>query len=296
MIVKGMPILNVRTLNVDFRTGKLLVKPEGFSSDETDFCYRLTQDSMIYPELAPKEGRFIVCGTGKFLIIGKMVVFKDLYSKFPDLTPKYIRVDNEQNGRWAWGFVGAAFKLDGSDKINVPVIIPDKSLLKIYEQTIADRWFETLGTPGVRDGTSSEMMDIEVEAVEKCTDSELATRFNDIGEGNKIILEDSPENRKKMICFALARALEREKFSCCTSLYTKTAIEKTCFDVVTCRKEDLGYFDKVDDNIETLNISEDEQDANTNFVGRIKKKDKRVNVMLMFLFAFAIFILIKIFL
>lgn len=275
MIIKGMPILNARTRNLDFRLGKLLVKPEDryFTQNEIDSCYRLTQDSMTYPELAPKEGRLVIYGNGKFLIIGKMVVFKNLYSACPSLTPKYTHVDN-QKGKLAWGFIGAAFKLDGADKIEVPASIPDESLLKIYEDSIASRWNDTLGTPGAYDSTSSKMVDIEVKILEKCTDPNFEVFLEDISTDKKFTFEDSLENRKKLTYFSLTRALAKEKISFCTSLYTKTAIGRSCFNLVTCRKEDLEYFDKINDNNENPNTLENEQNPSSNF--NVIKKIKQI--------------------
>lgn len=227
MIIKGSPILHARTYNIDFRTGKLLVCPRFFDKSEAKFCHRVAKDSTIFFELAPLEGRTVVYGNGKYLIVGKTVVFDDLYKRC-GLPAKYIRVDNP-NGRLAYGFVGAAFALKD---ISAPFEFPEKTILKIYEHCIADRWDETEGSSGARESTLSDPIELEVEEL-KHTDRDMTNLLKDIG--RKLAIEDTPENCDNIICYVEQHARHGKKISLCTSLDTTKAIGESCFDIVTCR-------------------------------------------------------------
>lgn len=227
MIVKGIPILHARTYNIDFRTGKLLTCPKPFDEGEATFCHRVAQDSTIFYELSPPEGRTVVYGNGKYLIVGKTVVFKDLYKRC-GLPPKYVRVDNPK-GRFAYGFAGAAFAIKD---ISEPFEFPDKTILKIYEHCIAARWDETIGSSGVRESTLSVPIELEVEKL-TCKDRNMDARLQE--RGAKIAIEDTAENRKNVIYCVQQRVFKGEKISLCTSLATEKAITESCFDVVTCK-------------------------------------------------------------
>ena len=227
MIVKGMPILHARTYNVDFRTGKLLVCPKSFTESEAEFCHRVAQDSTIFFELAPKEGRTVVYGNGKYLIVGKTVVFEDLY-KSCGLTSKYVRVDKPE-GRFAYGFVGVACAIKD---ISEPFDISEKTILKIYEHYIADRWDETYGSTGFHESTLSAPIEIEVETL-TCQDRSMDSRLQK--RNAKIAIEDTAENRSNVIYCVQHRVLKGEKIALCTSFETERAIKESCFDVVTCK-------------------------------------------------------------
>ena len=241
-----MPILHARTYNIDFRTGKLLVRPIAFSEREAKFCHSVALDSTIFCELSPEEGRVIIYGDGKFVVIGKTVQFNALYSRceVPLEDRRYVRVDSK-DGRLAFGFVGAAFLLNDIKSVNVPVMITDKSLLKIYEDSISERWDETYGSNKAFESSLSkpidiefeEILDEEVKEIKKISSDSLPFENHLIKSSRssgKTIVEDSEKNRNKLIYKILLLAIEGKKISLCTSL-TERGIKEGCFTFATCQ-------------------------------------------------------------
>lgn len=216
MDIKAFPIIHARTYNIDFRTGKFLVCPKNFSLEDTKYFHRIVQDSTKFFELAPPEGRTVVCSNGKVIVVGKTIIFSELYEQCKE-TPKYVRVDNE-DGRSAYGFIGVSLDLKS---VKSPLMISNKSLLKIYEHYMKLRWEETYDSPDYAKSTSSEPFDVTMETL-SIDKYHIDTKTN--------VVEDTVENRKEIIHYVFSRALKGENVSLCTSLDPTL---DTCFNYFT---------------------------------------------------------------
>ena len=247
MILTGIPIVHARTLNVDFRS-KLLVRPYLFSDAEAEYCYKIALDSTIFRELAPKAGRIVFYAKSNYIVVGKTAVFHDLFSAC-GLQPQYDHVEGE-NGRYAYGFVGAVFK---REVVNVPFIIGDEEILKIYISQITSRWNEEYGTKGIFDSHLSHEIDINV--------NEFIEMNNEIvpllqHRNNKLVVDDTYENRKKILTAVYIIAKNGQDISLCTSLSTEKAIEKSSFDVVTCENASTIVLKNISDENKHIITSE----------------------------------------
>lgn len=236
MDIKAYPIIHARTYNIDFRTGKFLVCPKNFSLEDTKYFHRIVQDSTKFFELAPPEGRTVVCSNGKVIVVGKTIIFSELYEQCKE-TPKYVRVDNE-DGRSAYGFIGVSFDLKS---VKTPLMISNKSLLKIYEHYMELRWEETYDSPDYAKSTHSEPLDVEVET--------LSIDKYHIDVETKVV-GDTATNRKEIIHYVFSRAIKGENVSLCTSLDPTL---DTCFNYFTYRNSSTY---KVNINGESYHIKE----------------------------------------
>lgn len=245
MKIKGYPILHARTYNVDFRSRLLVSPPDSFFSErDSEFCYKLASDSTRFRELAPKEGRIVIYGNGSACVIGKMAVFSDLYS-ICNLPPKYIHVDRE-NGRLAYGFVGIAFELKDIDR---PVILSDRTLLKIYEKCIERRWEETYEAENVFESSISDFVELDMDVMELPPNDrgiEQALKYR----RTKLAIDDTEENRNSLIYYAIKSIAGRENLAICTSLYSRKALEESNFDVATCEDASVSISEIVDNSDE----------------------------------------------
>lgn len=257
MIIKGAPIIHARTFHVDFRS-KLLIRPFFFSDADAEYCYQIAIDSTTFRELAPKEGRTVYYAKGDFVIVGKTAVFSDLFS-ICNIPQQFDRVDNE-NGRYAYGFVGAAFK---RSDIRVPFLIKDEEILKIYIDGIASRWNEEYGKNDVFASQISNETEIDVRELS----GSGMDFFTLIQQSNsKIVIDDTSENRKNLLIAAYNLASTGQDFALCTSLYTEKAIRDSCFNIVTCKNASQVVLE---------NISEEKSTENEIIGGQIQQRKNR---------------------
>ena len=227
MKIKCMPVLHARTYNVDFRS-RLLVRPEIFNDEEARLVYQMAADSTQQRELAPADGRHLIYGNGRVAVVGKMVSFRDLYQSC-QREEKYVHLDHE-NGRLAYGFVGIAVPVGTVAKA---FELPDSILLDLYEYAVQDRWNESPGEPGCFESKLSVPMELDVPEYEisggHFMEEQLRSRTQ------KLILEDAPALRNKLLQYVLERALKGERISLCTSLSTEKAVRESMFEIVTCK-------------------------------------------------------------
>ena len=258
MILKGAPVIHARTLKVDFRS-KLLIRPIFFSEIDADFCYQVAVDSTRFRELAPRNGRIIYYARGDYVVVGKTAVFADLFLSC-GLPPKFDHVDTE-NGRNAYGFVGVAFK---REDIKIPFVVDDNEILKIYTTQIAKRWNEELGTNDVFESYLSEIIDINVTEITNVSDEFVPLLRNKY---EKIAIDDTTENRNKILFAAYIIVSQGHDISLCTSLFTEKAIRESCFNVVTCENASTVLLKKITNENNSTFIIEGEKNI-------VIKKDK----------------------
>ena len=236
--VKCYPLFYARTLHVDFNSNHFLVMPHFFSDKEEKYFFEFVYHCTGQSESVREKERSIVIGDSKCIVFGKVVNFAELAKRVlgEDEAKKhrYLRVDNEKTGRYAWGFLGVVLKADSSI---MPFEISDKDFLDLYEKTIKGCWDnKRFDIDGRR---VSESMNLNVTTIElNGEQNAIAEEFTsamDMKSGDNLRdtthFEKNDENHNlAAIYYAFKRAMGGEKISLCTELpYLDTK-----YDIVTC--------------------------------------------------------------
>lgn len=242
MKINGSPLLYGRTYRVDFGS-QFLVQPDFFSKSDAEWAFTIVSSSMDHSDFVGRNGRCVIFGNGRFVVVGLVIEFEELFKKC-GLEPVYNRLDHER-GRAAYGFIGLVLKRTGREKaFHVPVNI----LAALYREMIAPIWDRRdLGEP-----VKMPAHEISVEESDQMPDSNL---FQAISFSQQrlqpAVFENDQELTAKISHCVLMQALKGSKIVFCSNADEIRADYRKAFDVVTCAdpKNFVSVFEDNDDNL-----------------------------------------------
>lgn len=217
MKLKVAPIINGRTREVDFRS-ELLVVPEDFNRQTTEWARTYITDSTYAFELSGAEGRRVVFCNGQYVVNGLSIRIGDLYR----LCGKPAKYDKVNETRTNYGFIG--FVLHKKD-LQEPFDIPYSAFLEVYEAYMALRWEDSVDKKSSLQHTAAPYTTREF--------PKAAEIFRITEKKPKTVLSNREAARESMVAGTLFQMRTREELAFCSDMPGAKSIRDSGFHIVS---------------------------------------------------------------
>lgn len=222
MKLKVAPIIHARTREVDFRS-ELLVVPEDFDRQATQWARTYIIDSTSSFELSGADGRRAAFCNGQYVVNGLSIRIGDLYR----LCGKPAKYDTVNGTRANYGFIG--FVLHKKDLLE-PFDIPYSAFLDVYETYMALRWEDSVDKQSSLRHTSVPYTMQEF--------PKAAEVFSITEKKPKMVLSERVASRESMVAGTLLRMCVQEELAYCSDIPGAKSARESRFHIVSAMNAD----------------------------------------------------------
>ncbi len=245
MKIKYSPLLYGRTYAVDFGA-QFLTQPRFFTESDASWAFSVVSSSMDRSDFTGNDGRQVVFGNGKFVVVGLVTKFDELFIRC-GREPEFNHLDRER-GRRAHGFIGIVVPVkSAAAAFDIPMEIwPD-----LYCETMNVRWKQV--TPG--EPTKFDLREMDVEEADRNLNKDMIQAISaGYRNSEKVFLKNNKPQREEIVHCALSLALRGDSIVFCSDVDEIRPEYRNYFNVATCTNPEKLY-------AETKNV-QDDSDSN----------------------------------